>query len=74
MYVATCPVPGGAPVPMVEYLRPIIGAQAARLWKTYPRIENGRITLPDTPGLPVEVDWDGLQARGAVKSVVDERA
>ena len=67
IYVATRP--GG----MVEYLRPIFG-HLATCWTTKPVIENGLIRLPTTPGLPVVVDWKGLKARGAVRSIVDDKA
>jgi L-alanine-DL-glutamate epimerase-like enolase superfamily enzyme len=62
MYVATRP--GGS----VEYLRAIIG-HLATCWSVKPKIADGAIRLPPTPGLPVRVDWDGLAARGAVRAL-----
>ena len=64
MYVAT------QPDGMVEYLRPIIG-HVATCWSSKPAIEGGLIRLPSTPGLPVSIDWEGLNARGAVRSLLD---
>jgi L-alanine-DL-glutamate epimerase-like enolase superfamily enzyme len=60
LYVATRP--GGS----VEYLRAIIG-HLATCWSVKPDIEDGCIRLPSAPGLPVQVDWAGLEARGAVR-------
>ena len=58
---------------MVEYLRAIIG-HLATCFSDKPAIVDGIIRLPQTPGLPVRVDWERLQARGAVRSVRDELA
>jgi L-alanine-DL-glutamate epimerase-like enolase superfamily enzyme len=66
MYVAT------RPDGMVEYLRSIIG-HLATCWSNKPLIENGLIHLPTTPGLPVRVDWEGLEKRSAVQVVLDVR-
>ena len=60
MYVATRS--GGS----VEYLRSIIG-HLATCSSVKPEIADGAIRLPSTPGLPVQVDWSGLSARGAVR-------
>jgi len=67
MYIAT------RPDGMVEFLRSIVG-HWSNCWATKPKIENGTIALPSTPGLAVAVDWDGLAARNAIRSVVDRRA
>jgi hypothetical protein len=67
MYVAT------RPDGLVEFLRGIIG-HLATCWSRAPLIADGWITLPETAGLPVEVDWDGLRARDAVGSVIDAKA
>ncbi len=67
MYVAT------RPAGTVEYLRSIIG-HLATCWSVKPAIAGGEIHLPQTPGLPVAVDWDGLHARGAVRSLLDLKA
>lgn len=58
---------------MVEYLRSIIG-HLATCWKEKPLEENGTFRLPTTPGLPVKVDWEGLQNRNAVRVIADDRA
>ena len=67
LYVATRD--GG----VVEYLRAIIG-HLATCFLLKPAIEHGMIQLPETPGLPVRVDWERLNARGAVRTLWDECA
>lgn len=67
MYVAT------RPAGMVEYLSSIIGHLATCL-KIKPEPRGGMFHLPKTPGLPAAVDWDGLKARNAVKTLIDLKA
>ncbi len=58
---------------MVEYLRSIIG-HLATCWKQKPLELNGTFLLPNTPGLPVTVDWEGLYKRNAVRVIAIDRA
>lgn len=58
---------------MVEYLRGIIG-HLATCWRIKPDISAGVCTLPGTPGLPVTVDWERLNRRNAVRSLIDQKA
>ena len=67
MYVAT------RSTGMVEYLRGIIG-HLATCWKNKPEARDGMFHLPSTPGLPVEVDWETLRSRDAVRSTLDVSA
>ncbi|MCX5658801.1 MAG: mandelate racemase/muconate lactonizing enzyme family protein [Planctomycetota bacterium] len=60
------------PAGVVEYLRSIIG-HLATVYETMPRIADGTITLPTTPGLPVSVAWGRLEERKAVRGVVDRK-
>jgi len=55
---------------MQEYLHGVVG-QWTRLWSIHPQISGGQITLGSTAGLGIQVDWDGLSARAATRSVVD---
>jgi L-alanine-DL-glutamate epimerase-like enolase superfamily enzyme len=53
-----------------EFLHGIVG-QWARVWCVCPEIAGGQLKLLSTPGLGIEVDWDGLSTKGLCKSVVD---
>lgn len=58
---------------VVEYLRSIIG-HLASVYDAAPTIAEGMIRLPATPGLPVRIGWERLQAASAVKSLLDRKA
>ncbi len=55
---------------MQEFLHGIVG-QWANVWKVCPRISGGQLELTSLPGLGIQVDWDGLGAKGLCRPIVD---
>jgi L-alanine-DL-glutamate epimerase-like enolase superfamily enzyme len=65
---------GTQPDGLVECLKGIVGHWAEQCWSPRPLLKDGLIHLPATPGLPLVVVWERLRSRGALQSLIDERA